>query len=105
MKLVRVTSNPFIIPVTPDPANYADNKICVHSSGGETIILPSIADLQSNEVDIFIVASGKDCTVVAQGADVIIGSTGAIGQVEISGSGTGGGLEFTPVSGSKWFSH
>lgn len=99
MKLVRVTSNPFIIPVTPDPANYADNKICVHASGGETLILPSIADLQANEVDIYIIASGKDCTVQAQGADTIIGSTG------VSGSGNGSGLEFTPVSGRQWFSH
>lgn len=96
MKLIRVTSNPFIIPVPPDPANYADNKLCVHSSGGETIVLPLIADLQSNEVDIYIIASGQAATVVAQGADAIVGSTGV---------SAGAGLEFTPVSGAAWFSH
>lgn len=99
MKLVRVTTNPFVIPVTPDPANYADNKICVLSSGGETIYLPQISDLQSNEVDIFVIGSGAACTVRAQGSDTIIGGNTAGGQ------GTASGREFTPVSGKSWFSH
>jgi archaellum component FlaF (FlaF/FlaG flagellin family) len=96
MKLVQVNSSPFIVPVTPDPANYAANKISVRSSaGGETIVLPLIADLQSNEVDIFITASGS-VTVETQGADVFADGSTSKSSV--------GSIFVTPVAGNVWFS-
>lgn len=76
MKNVNVTATPYVIAPTGDTANFAENKLCVLSSGAsQALTLPTISGLRAGDMSIYIYASGNGATIAAQGGNTIVGAT------------------------------
>lgn len=90
MNRIVVNANPYTIAPTGDPANYAENELCIVGSGAGTVVLPLISSLRAGSSQIFIQASGGIVTITAQGGNNIVddGHTGrptvADGSVKIA---------------------
>lgn len=76
MKNTVVNSNPFVVAPTGDTANFAENNLCIIGSGGGggTTILPLISSLRAGDFNIYLLPSGGNMAVAAQGGNTIVGS-------------------------------
>lgn len=74
---LKANSSPYVVLPPTDNNNYADNNICVIASGGESIVLPQISTLPSNDITIFVYNNGSvSVPVAAQGSDAILSAAG-----------------------------